>query len=113
VGRPKEGWVFPADTQSGHITESSIRKQHYKAIEEAQLDHFEIYCFRHTFLTILGNSGCDPYTLCRIAGHGDIQMGMHYCRTQKEFIETAFDRLVGFSPEPPKGGYFRGLLAKF
>jgi len=104
-GRPKEGCVFPADTQSGHITESesSIRKQHYKAIGEAKLEHFEIYCFRHTFLTILGASGCDPYTLARIAGHADIQMTMRYCHTQQEFIETAFDRLVDFRQGRQKG----------
>jgi len=69
-GRPKEGWVFPAPTKSGHIEESSIRKQHLKALADAKVGHFELYCFRHTFLTILGASGCDPYTLCRIAGHG-------------------------------------------
>ncbi len=62
-GRPQRGWVFRAPTKSGHIEESSIRKQHCNAIRDAGLEHFELYCFRHTFLSILGASGCDPYTL--------------------------------------------------
>jgi integrase len=92
-GRRKEGWVFPAPTQSGHIEESSIGKEHPKALEDAKLEHFELYCFRHTFFTILGASGCDPYKLCRIAGHGDIKMAMPYCHPQMEHVITPFSRL--------------------
>ncbi len=109
-GRPAEGWVFPAPTISGHIEESSIRKQHLKAIKDAELEHFELYCFRHTFLTILGSSGCDPYTLCRVAGHGDIQMGMRYCHPQREFIEMAFDRMVSFRQKGVTAGGYRQIV---
>jgi integrase len=98
-GRPTQGWVFPAPTKSGHIEESSIRKQHVAAIKKAGLDHFELYCFRHTFLTVLGATGCDPYTLCRIAGHGDIKIGMRYCHTQNEYIIRAFHRMSEFHSE--------------
>ena len=30
---------------------------------------FVLYSLRHTFLTRLGESGCDAWTLARIAGH--------------------------------------------
>lgn len=105
-GKPVKGWLFPAGTKSGHIDESSIKKQHAKAIEESKLDPFEFYCFRHTFLTILGASGCDPYTFCRIAGHKDIQMGMRYCHPQEEVVSRAFYKLTEFRSEVvTKGGY--------
>jgi integrase len=104
-GRPGQGWVFPAPTKSGHIEESSIRKQHLAAISKAGLEHFELYCFRHTFLTILGASGCDPCTLCRIAGHGDIKMGMRYCHTQNEYVINAFNKMFDFRQKGvPAGG---------
>jgi site-specific recombinase XerD len=105
-GEPREGWIFLAKTKAGHINESSIKHQHRAAIESAGLDYFELYCLRQTFLTILGSSGCDSYTFCRIAGHGDIQMGMRYCHPQREFTEMAFNQMVQFRHEGvTKGGY--------
>ncbi len=34
---------------------------------------FVLYSLRHTFLTRLGESGCDVWTLARIAGHSSDQ----------------------------------------
>ena len=33
---------------------------------------------RHTFLTRLGESGCDAWSLARIAGHSNIRMSSRY-----------------------------------
>jgi integrase len=57
-------WVFPAETRSGHIAPSSLKKQHLRAIAEAtkilrqesgsedrKLEPFELYTLRHTCLT--------------------------------------------------------------
>src|SRR5215469_1450263 len=78
VGKPDEGFVWPAQTRSGHVEPSSLRKQHarrFKTVaEEAARNNqkpvrpFVLYSFRHTFLTRLGQSGCDAWTLARIAG---------------------------------------------
>lgn len=106
-GAPREVWVFPAPTQSSHINESSIKHQHKAAIQAAGLAYFELYCLRHTFLTILGDSGCDPDTLCRIAGHADIQMTMRYCHTTKEFMHQAFKRFVEFRQKGVTTGGYR------
>ncbi len=35
---------------------------------------FVLYSLRHTFLTKLGESGCDAWTLARIAGHSSMAM---------------------------------------
>ena len=82
AGRPEEGWVWPAQTRSGHVEPSSLRKQHAKAFRaiaeeaakrnERPVRPFVLYSLRHTFLTRLGQSGCDVWTLnamSRLGGH--------------------------------------------
>jgi site-specific recombinase XerD len=49
---------------------------------------------RHTALTRLGESGCDAFTLARIAGHSNIHMTMRYVHPQKQAIQRAFDNLA-------------------
>jgi len=71
-----------APTKSGHIEPSSLKQQHAKVFDmlakEAQKNNvkplrpFVLYSLRHTFLTRLGESGCDVWTLARIAGHSSI-----------------------------------------
>ena len=84
-------WVFPAPTKSEHVESSSLKKQHkntFKRINDKIAEENEkiqnedekqrllkpwvLYSFRHTFLTRLGESGCDAWTLARIAGHSNI-----------------------------------------
>ncbi len=74
--KPLEGWVWPAPTRSGHVEPSSLRKQHARTFvilseeaakrEERSVRPFVLYSLRHTFLTRLGQSGCDVWTLARI-----------------------------------------------
>ena len=79
AGKPQEGWEWPASTRSGHVEPSSLRKHHARAFEtmaeeaakrnEKPTRPFMLYSLRQTFLTRLGQSGCDVWTLARIAGH--------------------------------------------
>jgi integrase len=78
AGKPEEGWVFPAPTSRGHVWHDSIRVQHKRALKTSQVQPFVIYALRHTFLTRLGESGCDVWTLARIAGHSSIKMSERY-----------------------------------
>src|SRR5262249_28556478 len=59
AGQPLEGWIWAAPTQSGHIEPSSLKKQHRRALRLAGVRPFVLYSLRHTFLTRLGESGCD------------------------------------------------------
>jgi integrase len=105
AGKPDEGWVWRASTRSGHIEPSSLRKQHartFKAVaEEAAKNHlkpvrpFVLYSLRHTFLTRLGESGCDVWTLARIAGHASINISSRYVHPSEEAILNAISRLGG------------------
>jgi integrase len=93
--RPKEGWVWPAPTRSGHLEASSIKKQHSKAVLASKVRPFVLYSLRHTFLTRLGESGCDAWTLARIAGHTSINMSARYVHPSHDAVFAAVDRLGG------------------
>jgi hypothetical protein len=73
---------------------------------QAGCKRFEIYCLRHSALTMLAESGCDAFTLARIAGHSSITIMQRYCHPQADAIERAFGNLagghrIGHSPELP------------
>jgi integrase len=63
AGEPQEGWIWDAPTQSGHIEPSSLKKQHRRALRDSGVRQFVLYSLGHTFLTRLGESGCDAWTL--------------------------------------------------
>lgn len=98
AGHPESGWVFPSNSECGHIT--TPKTAHATAIAKAnekkkQLEYFEPYCLRHTAGTMLGESGCDVFTLARIMGHSSILITQRYIHPQAESIERAFSRLGG------------------
>ena len=105
AGKPVEGWIWPAPTRSGHVEASSLRKQHAKAFElvanEAAKNNrkpvrpFVLYSLRHTFLTRLGESGCDVWTLARIAGHSQIGISSRYVHPSEDAMFAAMSRLGG------------------
>ncbi len=68
AGKPDDGWVWPAETKDGHINHDSLKPEHKKALRLARLRPFEVYSIRHTFLTRLGESGCDVWTLAQSGG---------------------------------------------
>jgi site-specific recombinase XerD len=110
-----KGWIFPAETKSGHIEKSTLKKQHKKVFEkineEAKTnDHkpvrpFILYDLRHTFLTRLGESGCDVWTLARIAGHSNIKQSSRYVHPSDDAVLGAMERMgghkIGHSDELP------------
>jgi integrase len=77
-GKPAEGYVWPAPSKSGHMEPSSLKKQHAKALRLSNVRPFVLYSLRHTFLTRLGASGCNVWTLARIAGHSSIAISARY-----------------------------------
>jgi integrase len=93
--QPEEGWVWPADTNDGHINHDSLKLQHRKALKAAKLRPFEVYSIRHTFLTRLGESGCDVWTLARVAGHSNISISQRYVHPSEDAVLNALSRLTG------------------
>jgi integrase len=94
-GRPNEGWVWSAPTRSKHFEKSTLKKQHKKALGLSRVRPFVLYSLRHTFLTRLGESGCDAWTLARIAGHSSVAMSARYVHPSEGAVFAALDRLGG------------------
>jgi integrase len=100
---PEEGWVWAAATASGHAEPSTLKKQHVRTFktlaEEAKKNNekpvrpFVLYTLRHTFLTRLGASGCNVWTLARIAGHSSIQMSSRYVHPSDDSVLDAMSSL--------------------
>jgi len=101
--KPLEGWVWVAPTASGHVEPSTLKKQHARTFqsiaEEAKKNNdkpvrpFVLYTLRHTFLTRLGDSGCNVWTLARIAGHSSIQMSSRYVHPSDDSVLTSLSVL--------------------
>jgi integrase len=92
---PEEGWVWSTNTRSEHFEKSTIKKQHKNALRLSRVRPFVLYSLRHTFLTRLGESGCDAWTLARIAGHSSVAMSARYVHPSENAVLDALDRLSG------------------
>jgi integrase len=95
--------VWAAPTRSGHVEPSSLRKLHSEAFEVMTAESeklgqrgvapFVLYSLRHTFLTRLGESGCDAWTLARIAGHNSIAVSARYDLPRPEKTHCCSSRI--------------------
>jgi integrase len=90
---PAEGWVWATATASGHIEPSTVKKQHRLALRLSGVRPFVLYALRHTFLTRLGEAGCDAWTLARIAGHSSIAMSARYVHPSEDLVMNVFSRM--------------------
>jgi len=82
-------WMKDATEASGLEADFIAR---YSGVIQAGFKGFEIYCLRHSALTMLAESGCDAFTLARIAGHSSITITQRYCHPQADAIERAFQK---------------------
>ena len=95
AGRPSEGWIWPAPTKTGHIDHSTLKKQHARTLKVSGVRPFVLYSLRHTFLTRLGESGCDAWTLARVAGHSSVAISSRYVHPSEDQVLAAMSRLGG------------------
>jgi integrase len=99
ANKPLDGWIFDAPTASGHAEPSTVKMQHAKTFKtvaeqaarnnEKPLRPFVLYTLRHTFLTRLGQNGCDVWTLARIAGHSTIGISARYVHPSEDSVLNA------------------------
>jgi integrase len=101
AGEPRAGWVWPAKkAQVGHMVPNTIYEPHRKAVADSGVRPFVFYDLRHTFLTRLGDSGVDAWTLMRIAGHSNIKQSVTYVHPSDQAVHAAMAALSGY-----KSGY--------
>jgi integrase len=90
----QDGWVFPADTKSGHMEASSIKKQHARAIKASGVAPFVLYTLRHTCITRWAKH-IDAYTLHVIAGHTDMNTTKRYVHPSDADVRAAMEKARG------------------
>jgi integrase len=93
--KPKEGWVFPAPTKSGHV--DRLKSQHRKALKDSKVRPCVLYSLRHTMLTRLGESGAEAFTIQKIARHSSSVISQRYVHPTPTLIENAFTRFEAYN----------------
>ena len=94
--KPKQSaFVFAGAGNSGHIV--SMQHPHEDAIEDAGLNTFEFYCWRHTFGTRAAQSGMDRFTLARLMGHSSPSVAArYYVHVTETHVAAGFGKFVDY-----------------
>lgn len=94
AGKPTSGWVFPVKaSKSGHITHSSLKKAHAKALKLSKVEPFVIYSLRHTLATRLATPpGMDAWTLGKIMGWSSLAVAMRYIHPSEQRVLDVFEQ---------------------
>lgn len=87
-------WIFPAETKSGHIEGSTLKKQHAAALKASGVVPFLLYTFRHTCITRWAKH-MDPFTLHVLAGHTDMNTTKRYVHPSEADILEAMEKVRG------------------
>jgi len=87
-------FIFPSGTASGHIEASTVKKQHYAALEIAEVEPFVLYTLRHTCLTRWAKHMA-PFTLHVLAGHTDMNTTKRYIHPDEARIREAMSKVWG------------------
>jgi integrase len=93
AGKSRIGYVWPGEARAGYVHAETLRRMHVKALEESKVRPFVFHSIRHTFLTRLGESGCDVWTLAKVAGHSNIKVSARYVHPSENAAQSAFRRL--------------------
>ena len=95
VKKNQSAFVFPGAGDSGHII--SFQHPHKDAIEEAKLEPFEFYCWRHTFGTRAAQSGMDRFSLARLMGHSSPSVAAkYYIHVTETHVAAGFGKFVEY-----------------
>lgn len=66
-------------------------------MRNAGLQHFEFYCWRHTFGTRCAESGMDKFTLARLMGHSSPRVAeRYYIHVTEPHVMTGFERFLNY-----------------
>jgi integrase len=97
-GSPSEGWVFPSNSKTGHLTGDGTKEQHTRAVRDSNVEAFVPYVLRHTALTRLGGAaGGDVFALARVAGHSSITITQRDVHPQADTIGGIFAKAFELS----------------
>jgi len=104
MGRPKSGWVFPADRvgQSAPTPLTTFESAHKRLWKKTKtwtpltISRFRLYDLRHTFLTRFWKSGADAIRLQRAAGWKSTRMAAVYIHPDETSDALADARFIAY-----------------
>jgi integrase len=90
----KSAFVFPA-AGGGQLSRHWASEQFRSLRDAMELpDDCVTHSTRHTFCTRLGESGCDAFTIMRLAGHSSIVISQKYVHPTPALLENAIGKLT-------------------
>src|SRR5205823_2611999 len=101
----REGWIFPAASDCGHIT--TIDKQFRKARVDADLPvGLKLYCGRHDFGTEMLQRTGNLALAMRVMGQTSTKAAMQYQHPDLEHVRSALN-MARAKPEQEKRGQLK------
>ena len=90
----KSLYVFPAENKN-HTVSRNWASDQFRVLRDALKlpDDCVVHSCRHTFCTRLGESGCDAFSIMRLAGHSNIQVSQRYVHPTPALLENAIAKM--------------------
>jgi integrase len=107
-------YVFPSTT-GGMMNDSSYRRWIERAAERAGIERTRLHNLRHSAISLLLNSGADPFAVQKLAGHTDVRITTQtYAHVQAAALRRAVGVLdrIGLEGEGSTGTtYYRTTVS--
>jgi integrase len=98
AGKLQWGWAFQGKVAESHVSYDAIKCQHDRVMKKLTgFKTWRLYDTRHTYLTRLGESGVDGFTIQTLEGHSSIVTSQRYVHPTPECVEDAITRLETYN----------------